>query len=200
MLDCPDGEIRDLLPDLVHERLDAAERDRVKAHATGCADCTAEIALLARIRASADNYRTTVDVARVVSALPRAGRSSRRWSGSFGLRIAAGFVVLIAGATWIQQTQRSPDAGTSIEQPVVVAQVPSGQGAESARSVVSGSGVNATSPTATRAKRQVSLDDDLAELSDGELTSLLGALDSFEAVTGAEPATLEPILESESLR
>jgi hypothetical protein len=200
MNDCPDGEIRDLLPDLVHERLDAAELDRLKAHITGCADCTAEIALLARIRASAEGRAPVVDVNRVVSSLPRAGRSSTRWSRNAGVRLAAGLVVLLASASWLRQASRSDESQSTVDQPVVVAQGPTVQGAESAQAVTS-------SPRAIRARtataasgRQISIDDDLTDLSDRELESLLGALDSFDGVMRVEPASLEPILESERLR
>lgn len=196
MNDCPDGEIRDLLPDLVHERLDAAAVSRVKTHIIGCAHCSAEMTLLARIRASAERRSPVVNVNRVVTRLPRAGRSSTRWSRNIAVRLAAGLVVLLASASWLRQASRN-DEGQGNEQPVVLARHPTGERAESARAVSS-------SPRATKVRHapaeKISIDDDLADFSDRELESLLGALDSFDGVMRVEPASLEPILESESLR
>jgi len=199
MIDCPNGDIRDLLPDLVHERLDASARAQVKAHVAGCEACTAEVALLERIRATAGRYGAApVSVERVVSALPRAGRTSQRWSRSVGLRIAAGLVVLVAGASWLQSVRGGVDVNNDPESVAVAAQVRAGQGDQAVRPAASESGRTVTAKPAVVATRQISLDDDLTDLSDRELQSLLGALDSFEAVTRVEPAALDPIIVSES--
>ena len=198
MPDCPNGEIRDLLPDLVHERLDASERARIGSHVADCVDCTAEVALLERIRASADSRRMPpVDVGRIVGALPRAGQRKQSWTRSTGLRIAAGLVVLIAGATWMQT--RDGDVPPA-DAPAVVAETPSVQGIDSPGSGVSTPRAAPARTTTVAAAARVSIDDGLNDLSDGELQSLLAALDSFDAVTAVEPSAVEPILESERLR
>lgn len=199
MPDCPDGEIRDLLPDLVHERLDAEARARIDSHIGDCVDCTAEIALLKRIRASADSQRLPpVDVGRIVGALPRAGRRKQSWTRSTGLRIAAGVVVLIAGATWMQRARDGEVL--PVAEPAVVAQTQSVQGSDSVRSVVSTRRTTPARTISVASAARVSLDDGFNDLSDGELQSLLAALDSFDAVTAVEPSAVEPILESERLR
>ncbi len=53
MTDCSRDEIRDLLPDLVHDQLDPAARARVEQHLAQCADCAAELQLLRTLRATA---------------------------------------------------------------------------------------------------------------------------------------------------
>jgi hypothetical protein len=53
MVDCTRDDIRDLLPDLVHDQLGPAERARVEQHLAECADCAAELKLLRSLRASA---------------------------------------------------------------------------------------------------------------------------------------------------
>jgi hypothetical protein len=53
MVDCTRDDIRDLLPDLVHDQLGPAERARVEQHLVECADCAAELKLLRSLRASA---------------------------------------------------------------------------------------------------------------------------------------------------
>lgn len=196
MTDCPNGEIRDLLPDLVHARLDAAERDRVKEHVAGCAACTAEVALLERIRASAGRG-ALVNVGRVVSALPRDGRAGSNWTRSAGLRIAAGLVVVLGIASWLQRS-RGDEISRSADHVAVVAPETASTSEQVVVPAVSESARAVRTRAPVVASRQVSLDADLAELSDSELQSLLRALDSFEAVTRVEPATQDPILVSET--
>src|SRR5947209_7568668 len=99
MTDCPDAEIRDRLPDLLHDRLDASTRAAVEAHVAGCADCRAELELLRGIQ-SAHVVRTPrVNVNAIVAALPAppvtpmAGApipiASRRRQTWFDWRVAA---------------------------------------------------------------------------------------------------------------
>ncbi len=51
MGDCANVKIRDLLPELLHDRVSAAQRVEVRAHVDQCADCRAELELLTRARA-----------------------------------------------------------------------------------------------------------------------------------------------------
>ena len=53
MVDCPRDDIRDLLPDLVHDQLEPAERVRVEQHLVDCELCAAELELLRSLRATA---------------------------------------------------------------------------------------------------------------------------------------------------
>ncbi|PYP60840.1 MAG: hypothetical protein DMD26_18920, partial [Gemmatimonadetes bacterium] len=50
MTDCPNAEMRDRLPDLLHERLDASARAVVMAHVADCDDCRAELVVLREAR------------------------------------------------------------------------------------------------------------------------------------------------------
>ena len=52
MIDCRNVEIRDLLPDMLHNNLSAADRKRVNEHLATCAECTEELQLLRRVYAS----------------------------------------------------------------------------------------------------------------------------------------------------
>ena len=65
MTDCPNAEIRDLLPDLVHGRLDATARADVERHVRDCDDCAAEVTLLRELR-TAFHASPRVDVAAIV--------------------------------------------------------------------------------------------------------------------------------------
>ena len=81
MRDCANVEVRDALPELVHDRLPAAERERVLAHVSACVDCTAEVALLRGARGVIARAAPAVDaaaIARAVQArLAAEGASSR---------------------------------------------------------------------------------------------------------------------------
>jgi hypothetical protein len=78
MTDCPDGDIRDQLPDYVHDRLVGAERARVAAHVASCPFCAAEVELLGTARRAITAAAPRIDTARIVAALPAPPRAVRR--------------------------------------------------------------------------------------------------------------------------
>jgi hypothetical protein len=119
MNDCPNAEVRDLLPDLMHDRLDARTRARVVAHVDGCADCRSELELLRSLRGSLDRATPRVDVNRIVAALPtpasvRPSQPRRAWRALRGLndwRIAAAVTFIVAGGTSLVVMRDSRDGG-----------------------------------------------------------------------------------------
>ena len=110
MTDCPNAEIRDVLPDLVHGRLGAATRADVERHVLHCAECAAEVALLRELR-SAFQASPRVDVAAITAAVPSYRRQgSRSW---IGWRTAATITVLVAGGSSVAVLQRG--GGTLVD-------------------------------------------------------------------------------------
>jgi hypothetical protein len=104
MIDCPNVEMRDRLPDLANDTLVAAERELVLAHLAECAGCTAEIEILRTTRLILVTTTPKVNVAGIVSALPQYGVKSiadapsvRRGSRGNSWRIAAAVMFLAAG-------------------------------------------------------------------------------------------------------
>src|SRR5208282_1963054 len=97
MRDCPDGELRDLLPGYVHGTLPAAEVAAVAAHLETCADCAAEVGLIEA--ASRAFPIPAVDLARIVKALPAAPRGARHslFATPAG-RVAAAIGIVAIGA------------------------------------------------------------------------------------------------------
>ena len=97
MRDCSNGEVRDRLPELMHNRLAGETLALVRAHVDGCADCRAELALLEQLRSASVAPR--VDPSRIVSSLPRyrAIPAWRRAVGSPQLRAVAAAVILLIG-------------------------------------------------------------------------------------------------------
>jgi hypothetical protein len=186
MTDCPNAEIRDLLPDLAHGSLDAATRARVEAHVAGCRECRSELDLLRTARSVlAGRSVPEVDVATIVRALPRPRSRARRdvW------RWAAAAVVLVAvGGAWIALSRQvasrpappvaaagptSPRVGPE-STPVVSPPAPILTVAEGPR------------PTASGPVR-LSLAGGVADLSEEEMQALLIELEHFESTPGAEP-------------
>lgn len=118
MVDCPRVDIRDALPDLVHDQLEPSVRARVEEHLRQCAECAAEVELLRALRSRL--FATPhVDVERVAAAVrasatpgsaddvvsisaarqlrpERVARPTRRPT-SHGWRIAAGIALFAAG-------------------------------------------------------------------------------------------------------
>ena len=116
MSDCPNAEVRDLLPDLMHDRLDARTRARVVAHVDGCADCRSELELLRSLRGSLDRATPRVDVDRIVAALPtpasvRPSQHRRAWRVLNDWRIAAAVTFIVAGGTSVVVMHNVRDGG-----------------------------------------------------------------------------------------
>src|SRR5205085_8544213 len=103
MTDCPNAEMRDRLPDLLHERLDPSARAAVMAHVEQCADCRAEIVLLREARVALSSGIRAVDVTaitRVVisrTEIPAPAPQRRTWSAWSDWRIAASIAILAVG-------------------------------------------------------------------------------------------------------
>jgi hypothetical protein len=120
MNDCPNADVRDLLPDLVHQRLDAETRARVEAHVASCADCAAELELLRLLRGTLRTPR--VDVASIVAAVPAYRAPGRRsW---VGWRAAAVITVIVAGASSVAVLQRGVPASAGGRTYTIPAPVP----------------------------------------------------------------------------
>ena len=94
MTDCPNGALRDLLPDLVHGRLSPEARRDVEAHVAACAECADELALLRGLHASMVRA-PFVDPARIAAAIPAYRAPVRRSWG--GWRTAAAITAIMVG-------------------------------------------------------------------------------------------------------
>jgi anti-sigma factor RsiW len=180
MTDCPNGEIRDQLPDYVHGRLDAGERARVAAHVATCAACAAEVALLETTRRLQTAAAPRIDTARIARALPSPPvRVARRRASSrlASWRIAAAIAtVAIGGASIAVIRGITTPAGDRMPsaQPVAV--------------------VAPAEPT----ESSVALPDagHLSDLSDDDVESLLNDIEHFDGVPDADPQPAVPTLHS----
>ena len=184
MTDCPDADVRDLLPELAAGVLAADTRARVEAHLAGCAECRAELALMGAIR-RAYARPVAIDADRVARALPEptpmaasglmeparsghpqaAARASRRYRtfGTPGRQLAAALALFAVGATSIWMASLSGSGSDA--------------GSDSIASVAG-------------EERAVTLGHRLGELTEQELEALLGELDGIDAIPALEPAQL----------
>jgi predicted anti-sigma-YlaC factor YlaD len=183
MRDCPTVEMRERLPDLLHDRLPAAERALIHAHLNECADCRAELALLERVRAATVTPR--VDTSRIAAALPsyKATPRWRRLTTSSLLRIAAVLVVIVGGLVLLRQARLRTDEPQAPPMVAVPQTTPSTESAtvELRRRVA---------PAA--AQTELAMGELFDDLSDSELQALLDALGSLEAVTPVETEVVIP--------
>lgn len=120
MRDCENGDMRDVLPDWVHGRLDAGRAAAVAAHVAGCADCAEEVTLLRDLGASLTAAAPRVNVAAIVAALPKArAHSTIRWFQRTQWRAAAAvlFMTGVSVAVFNRAPSKSPDmiVASSIE-------------------------------------------------------------------------------------
>src|ERR1700741_3115959 len=99
--DCTNAEMRDLLPDLLHERLESSARAAVLAHVDACNDCRDELRLLREIEGVLTTRTPRIDLESIakrlppppVKRIPMAPRG-RVW---LDWRVAAAITLLVAG-------------------------------------------------------------------------------------------------------
>jgi anti-sigma factor RsiW len=165
MIDCPNGEMRDRLPDFVHGRLGAVAHAEVAAHTAACAACAAEVALLRDLRVALGGV-PSVDVGRIVGALPtppvRGARvlvPRERHARRFDWRVAAAVAgIAVIGGSALVVSRARPNGDREIQQVAV----------------------------------RVSMDADLAGATIGELEELLEELESFDGLPAGEPEATLP--------
>ena len=117
MRDCPNVEMRERLPELMHGVLRADVAADVRAHVAQCADCRAELELLEQIRTVLTPPR--VDTARVTASLPRYRKQSvwTRAARSPQFRAAAAVVLLVGGFAVVRRSRISdpvPDTTVAV--------------------------------------------------------------------------------------
>jgi hypothetical protein len=153
MRDCSSGEVRDRLPELMHNRLSGETLVVVRAHVADCADCRAELALLEQLRSAVAPPR--LDSARIVASLPRyrAVPAWRRALHSAQLRAAAAVVLLVGGYAVVKRSGDAP-AGSA---PAAQAQA---------------AGTN-----------ELAIGDSFTDLTDSDLAAMVEEIGKLEAVT-----------------
>jgi anti-sigma factor RsiW len=201
MSDCPNGDIRDLLPDLLSGELGSAARAAVESHLRDCALCRAELDLLRGMRAAL-RRAPAVDVDAIVATIPPYRARVRQvhahpWGG---WRIAAAAALLVGGGASVVVARHAVDSSADGRRVATVRQFDSLPGSASVEVAVD----PATSPSsvapdgaAPSGPRELALAGGvIGDLDDRELSALIDDIGSIDAMPSAEaetPATLSPI-------
>jgi hypothetical protein len=203
MNDCPNAEIRDQLPDLIHERLEVSMRAAVLAHVADCVDCREELELLRGVRGALVMQTPRIDITHIVAALPKpsarpaiapaAVRRGRRMDW----RIAAAVTFLAVGGSSVALLNRTTGVSIGNEVPAVAPQIVAPVAPVTATAPTTAAVVdNPTRPAETVASNDeqaavdVSPGGRFANMNEGQLKALLGEIDHLEAVPVTEP---EPV-------
>ena len=209
MGDCPNVEMRELLPERVAELLPARDAERVDAHVAECEMCAFEVQVLRAARATLQGR--TIDVNRISGAVAAATRAParrvhRQQPSWVGWRAAASIALVAVGATSIavwngtHGGSRGGETVTRISESAAVA-APSGNGTV-AQGVApaNGSGLSnetrgsAVATTPPLAASGLTAAGGLSDLSDAELESLLGSIGSLDASSFDEPQDVIPAI------
>src|SRR5438270_8313227 len=206
MNDCTNAEIRDQLPDLLHERLDASARASVLSHVAECVDCTDELRLLREVRAAIESRTPRVDLNYVIGALPKAparpvlrpAAGRRVWTD---WRVAAAVTLLVAGgssvtllshngATPRKAAETTPVAAIAPVTPAATASVANAavDSVSIAQQVASAGSAGAVADAG--APQVAASDASLTNLDESQLKALLQDIDRLPAVPVADP---EPV-------
>ena len=192
MNDCPDGDMRDLLPEYANGVLPKALHERVAAHVSRCTDCATEVALIRTVGAAYPMPK--VDMARIVAALPQPVRQSRGSAGPFRAqqwRMAAGIAMIAVGGISVAVLRSTMHSAS----PAIPAPTPPSVGGQAPATVVSPA-VQPSKPTelAQRTSRstpvkigELSFGGGLSDLSDAQLKSLLREIDLLDGAPSTEP-------------
>jgi len=192
MNDCQNAVIRDQLPDLLHDRLDASSRSAVQSHVASCTDCRRELELLRGVHGILLARTPHVDTAWVVGALPRAPQRAARplphWRAWSDWRIAAAVAVLAVGGGSMAVLHRT--SATPSTTPVVAGapQTPAG-GIGAGRSITPSAAAVPVSTVATGGESGsgLTMTGRLEDLSDDQLQALLDQVGNLQALPVTEP-------------
>jgi hypothetical protein len=159
MTDCSNLEMREWLPELVNGRLAAALLVEVRTHVESCVACQGEVQILERARGVFLFTTPRIDTARIVALLPGAPVAR---GISFDWRIAASILVLAVGggsAALMYGHRASPQVTDTIA---------------------------FGAPTTEASSSELSIAGDLSGLSDDQLRTLVGRVESIESLPAAE--------------
>lgn len=164
MSDCPNVEIRELLPEYLSGTLSDVRRSEVSSHVASCEDCAEELALLQLIRQAYAASTPAVNVSAIVAKLPRkpSRPAMRSWRPSQAIQIAAAVSFIALGGISLAVARSFFDGNsTATVGDTVVA--------------------NAEAPA-------ISFAGGVSDLGDEDLEALLSALESIEALPVTETA------------
>lgn len=190
-------ELRDLLPDLLHGRLEGVRLSVLDGHLAECAECREELAALELVR-NVPSFEPLIDAARIGSVIPPYAsplvtRPSPIRRPAFQLLLVAAAVVVVVGSVLLNRIAAVAPVSNAAQRPVAATPSQTNAGVPT-RSVVptrrsrirSATESLATTPTVSR-PRELQVAAGLQDLSDNGVRQLLRELDSFDGLPSSEP-------------
>jgi anti-sigma factor RsiW len=214
MSDCTNGELRDLLPELMHGRLDAHVQRAVEAHVAVCPVCAEELALLRSLRTSLTRG-PLVDARRIAAAVnvrvsPASARAGQRKRTPWRIALAAAALLAASGVGYAVVSRdhaRAPEVAVTTQRPaprgddsghiprVIVPPIvaPSPRGAPMTPKLppevaVAPPHVAAPTTAPTTVTASAGVLGNLSDLSDDDVRALTASLDGLSSVPDAESA------------
>jgi anti-sigma factor RsiW len=188
MSDCSNVEMRELLPELLHDALPLPERERLEAHVATCDECTAELEVLRTARRVLSSRRIPlIDTAAIVRSLPRPvpATAVRRYRTASALRIAAAVSVISLGGISLSVARSFFQGASSASSDSALSTVKSGSRGESA---VATSQPARPAPSALPIKQSgLTVGGGLSDLGTDDLKTLLNELEKIEPAPAVEP-------------
>jgi anti-sigma factor RsiW len=175
MSDCPNVEIRELLPEYLSGTLAAPRRVEVEGHVAACQDCHSELVVLRLIREAYAVSAPSVNVGAIVSALPRPSTkpvvkpAMKSWRRSYALQIAAAVSFVALGGLSLTVARSFFNGNGAVVPPDTA--------------IVSSGVANGDTPV-------ISFAGGVSDLEDEDLEALLSALESMEALPVTDPVEL----------
>jgi anti-sigma factor RsiW len=188
---CTELDIQEMLPDLLHGKLDADAGARVEAHVASCEECTEDLEVLRTVK-SAAVFIPPIDVDRVVRQIPPyrmivpAAQAPAR-SRVVSWLVAASLAVVVLGGGSLLMIQEKPSAQR------VVDGIPAPDGSASRLPVPKPDSTVAPKPAAVVGSptHALALATGVDGLSDSNLRQLMNDMNSFDALPTTEP---EPVI------
>lgn len=199
MTDCPNGDVRDALPDYLNGRLDPARRREVESHLAGCATCREELSLLRALRMTV-RRAPAVHVEAIAGSIPPYRAPARRSWATRGRMAAAIALIAIGGTSVALLRERSSANRVEVTPGVAVAPTPFADSTPIAPTPapVEAPVAERVSPTlaperATAVRELALAGGTIADLSDRELSALVEGIESLDGVPSAEVEPPEPV-------
>lgn len=207
MTDCSNAEIRDLLPDYVHDQLSVTDLARVDQHLVSCAECTEELALLQTVF-DARPREGAIDIAAILASLPKPGQGATpertvaaevpgvrsitsapsvvRKTGGFRNWRAVAAVAVVAVGTLSVAVIRDGVFGTK---------APAGIDSTSIIALAPNPSQHVEDSILPNTESGVALSiGDVSDYSDEELKAMMARLDKWDGAPSAEPLPGVPIM------
>jgi len=204
MNECTNGELRDILPELVNGRLDAVMQEAVEAHVASCTECAEELALLRSLRPALVR-EPAIDSQRIAGAVRArtAGRSNlphhrSRISTRWRVAIAAASLLAVSALGYELRSRRASGAEEFAAVPTAqrgatdtgsrVSAAPRSVQATRSASPRTVPQQTAATPAAPKAVATGGVLDNVADLSDDDVRTLTASLDGLSSVPDADPS------------